>query len=124
MRKALVGLFAVGLAGCGYSDSSFINDYVDSDCEYAMECYDDAVLNFWGWDSASACEADRGPVVASWGLGCVFDKDAAKECVRQLKDRECPPAGQDHEVPSICDAVYSQCEDTDLPVDTGDTGVN
>lgn len=124
MREALVGLFAVGLAGCGYSDTSFINDYVDRHCDYALACYDEAALNFLGWDTEDACADDFGPEFSSEGLGCEFDKDAAKECIKQLKDVECAAAGQDPEIPSICDAVYSNCQDTDEPVDTGDTGAN
>ncbi len=124
MRKALVGLFAVGLAGCGYTDTSFINDYVDQHCEYALACYDEATLQFLGWDTEATCVAAYGPQFASVGLGCDYDKDAARECIKQLKDVECAPQGQDPMVPSICDSVYSHCEDTDEPVDTGDSGAN
>ncbi len=120
MRTVLAGFIAVGLVGCGYSDRAFVNDVVELDCRYALDCYDDAALNSLGWDKPAACKADRGPELAAWGEGCEFDKQAAKECSQQLRNLECTDG--ELEWPAICDSAYTHCGELDDTVDTGDTG--
>lgn len=124
----VIGLFLVaGLAGCAFPDSTFVYRVAEADCEQALECYDDAILTFNGWDSLEACMDEHGPLVATWGDGCTaYDAKAAKECTKQLEDRGCPAEGDLLDYPEICAQVYAGCptgdtDDTDTE-DLGDSG--
>ena len=113
----VVGLCLGGLlAGCGLSADEYVPKYVDLECEFALACYDDAVLEFNGWATQDDCVADRGAEVQAEAVQCEFDKGAAKDCLKQFDELACPAEGQDATRPAVCNAVFTNCtepEDTD-----------
>jgi len=123
MRKAWVVSLVVAVAGCSLSEGRYVEEFVELDCTYALDCYDEAVLSFLGWDSLEVCMDDLGPEVTAEGEGCLFDRKAAKECLKKLEERTCAGEGEDHVYPSICEKAFTDCQvdDTGESTDTGDT---
>ncbi len=120
MRRLLSAVFCVSLAGC-MDESSFIAEYVEAECAYAVECYDQAILDFNSWDSEQACADDRGPVMTAEYAGCTIDRATARECLGAIRDLACPSEGEDPALPAICAQVWTCPEpsaDTDAAAST------
>lgn len=113
MRSLVVLVF---LAGCGVDQTEFIADYAVAECDFAMACYDPAILEFRGWTDAATCVQQRGPEITGDSEGCTFDKRLAKDCLKAMKDITCPDG--DPLVPEVCTQVFA-CGET--PVDDTDT---
>jgi hypothetical protein len=94
----------VALAGCGVKEDAFVSKYVEEECAFALSCYDPAILNFYGWTDADACIAQRGPEIVTAAEGCVYDKKAAKECLKEFDEMACPDG--DPLPPAICGQVW------------------
>lgn len=105
MRRAVI-VAVLGLAGCGLSDTEYIQKRVEIECNYALECYPASRLEFYGWTDAATCIAERGPEVTGDAQGCVFDKKKAKDCLKQFEDAACPADGADPVFPVVCDQVF------------------
>lgn len=122
MRRTLALVVAVAAAGagCSYDEWKYQQAIVEAECEYAIACYDDAVLTFYGWNNVEDCTAERGSEYATAVLTCTYDADAAKQCVKELGELACND-GSDPSYPAVCDSVYTGCDsgDTALPADTG-----
>ena len=113
-----VWIAAIGLlVGCGVKEDAFIDKFAERTCEWALECYDDASLEFLGWTDLDACIQDFGGRYLADVQGCTYDKKAAKDCLKAMKDATCPAEGEDPALPTVCEAVYD-CGDGS----TDDTG--
>lgn len=121
MRRVLLGACCLLLSGC-WSESKFVDEFVDAECTFLMECYDEAILNFLGWDTLEDCIADEGVRVVTEAEGCTYDRKAAKPCVKELEEATCPEDPTDFELPAICEDVFVDCEANSDTSDTGDTG--
>jgi hypothetical protein len=109
------------VAGCGVSQDRMVDELVVADCAYALACFPDDVLTFYGWTDQETCEADHGPFVAARAIDCpTYDKKKAKACVKALRERSCQetPDPADFARPSPCDEVFSGCADADTDADT------
>lgn len=125
MRAALGMIVVLAASGCTYDEWKYQQSLVQAECDYAMDCYSDAVLTFYGWNTAEDCAADRGPELAAAVATCSYDPEAAKQCIKELGELACQE-GEDPPYPSVCDVVYTGCEaETDTgpgePADTGDS---
>lgn len=105
------------LAGCGLSEEAYVQDFVEADCAYLLECTSEPILAFQGWETEEDCRADRGPEVATLSANCVYDKKAAKACIDAVELQACVAEGEDREYPAICQDVFTLCDGTDP--DTG-----
>lgn len=120
MRRAPLYSSSLLLAGC-LSGEKFVSEYVEAECTYALECYDEAVLNFRGWDSVETCMDVRGPEYAGQIDGCILDKSAGRECLKQLKGLGCPADGEDPTLPAICTAAFPGCDPYGSSAETDST---
>ena len=112
--RVLLGGLVLSMAGCGPNSEHYVAEYVDLQCAFALECYDEAVLEFYGWDSQETCVSDFGAQVATAVEGCAtYDKAAAKQCLKEMEALQCPAEGEDPTFPLICDTVYGDCEAAD-----------
>jgi hypothetical protein len=107
-----VGIALMLLAGaCRTGEARFVVRLVAEDCSYALECFDDALLNFYGWSDRATCQETHGPTIAGIAASCdEFDKAASKECLKALSGRSCVDSGPSMARPDICDTVFSVCE--------------
>ncbi len=105
------------LSGCGLSEEAYVQDFVEADCAYLLECTSEPILAFQGWDTEEDCRADRGPEVASDSAACVYDKKAAKACIDAVELQTCAAEGEDRAYPAICQDVFTLCDGADP--DTG-----
>ena len=119
--RALALAMIVVLAGCGLKEEKFEEKFAVANCEWALECYDDASLEFLGWDDLDACVNDFGGRYIAETQGCVYDKKAARQCLRAMKKHPCPPAGEDPALPETCEAAFV-CGDESTD-DSGDSGM-
>ena len=126
MRFALVFLGAGSLVGCGWSEARFIDEYVEVECGFLLECNDPAVNTFLGWESLEDCIDDRGPRLARLASSCEYHREAARPCVQELEEVACPPDGEELDYPPLCEQVYQDCGDGTFPSEsdghTLDTG--
>lgn len=106
-RRAAVAVLLF-LGACAPDETEFISRYAESECDYAIRCYDDSVLNFNGWSDVDTCVADRGPAITGDAEGCVYDKKQAKACLKAMKDLAC--GENDPEIPEVCTLVFA-CDD-------------
>jgi len=107
-RSLLLVLLA---ASCGLDDARYVSRLAEADCTYALECFDESMLNFYGYTDQQACEERRGPVLAAVAASCAdLDTKAARECLKELRGRECQGAGPDFDHPDVCLSVFSSCE--------------
>jgi len=119
MRKiAILGL--LGLAACGMKEEAFQTKFVDEDCDFALRCYDPAILEFYGWTDQATCVSARGDQFLTDVQGCTYDKKAAKDCVKAYKDLACPSSG-DPTPPEVCATVYT-CSGADTSPDDTNAG--
>ncbi|MBN2797654.1 MAG: hypothetical protein JXX28_00760 [Deltaproteobacteria bacterium] len=101
-------LLVLGLGACSFPTEDFVYEATVSDCTWAMDCLEDDVLTFYGWDSQETCQEDRGPVLSALSVGCAeYEKRAAKDCIEALEARTCGDA--EITWPSVCDGVYTSC---------------
>lgn len=112
------GLVMVFVAGCSVDSTDFIAKYAESECDFAMRCYEPSILEFYGWDDAAECVQERGPEITGDSEGCTYDKKKAKACLKAMKELACPAEG-DPVVPEVCTQVFT-CDgadttDTDTP---------
>lgn len=108
------------LAGCSLSEEAFVQDFVEADCAYILECTSEPILAFQGWETEEDCRTDRGPEVAADAAACVYDKKAAKACLDALELEPCAAEGEDRVFPAICQDVFTLCDgaDSDTGADT------
>lgn len=106
-------------AGCSWSTDKYVREYVEAECEFRMACYDEAILQFYGYGDVQGCIDLLGPEETARVATCaVYDAKAGKQCVKELRDAECPAEGEDPTSPAICAAVFDQCgDDTDVDTD-------
>jgi hypothetical protein len=99
MRGAvLVSLVAVG---CGYSESTYLEDYATASCDFTVACYPDL------YASVADCVAS---VAGGEGtIDCTFDAEAARSCVEGVETMECPGEGEFPAFPAACANVYTDC---------------
>lgn len=108
---------AVLAAGCSWSTDKYVREYVEAECEFRMACYDDAILEFYGYGDVDGCIDLLGPEETARVQTClVYDAKAGKQCVKELRDATCPPEGEDPTSPAICAAVFDQCGEADTDV--------
>jgi hypothetical protein len=77
------------LAGCGYNEDSFNEDYIDAVCAKYDEC---GWLETFGWADAAACvDALQGAASSGDTAGdtCEYDGAAAKDCVSEWEGMSC-----------------------------------
>lgn len=113
MRCVFTLMCAMLVAGCAWSEDRFVNEFVEADCAFLVECYDDAVLEFLGWDSVDDCIQDRGTEVVTDAEGCEYNKRAARACVKGIEEMACPADGSEPDYPLLCDEVFRECEEED-----------
>jgi hypothetical protein len=90
-------LLLLVLAGCGYDEARFEEDYPVAYCEWASDC--------GYFESSEAClEADADEVARD---GCTYDSHEARTCVDGVDALACPDGGAFPEVPAACSAVYA-----------------
>jgi len=112
-------LLFLTLAGCSVSEDRMVDELVSADCAYALGCFEDDVLTFYGWTDQATCEADHGPFIAALSVDCAdYDKKKAKECVKALRERSCETTEDpaDFARPAPCDEVFTSCEGDDTDV--------
>lgn len=112
-------ILACVLAGCGPSQESFTSDYVAAECQYRIDCYDPAVLEFYGYDTVDGCTASFGPEFVTDHQGCTYDKAAAKACLKAFDALSCPADGDEPADPEACARVLTGCSGGDT--DASDT---
>jgi hypothetical protein len=130
---ALTPLLLALAVGCGPSEDRFVADLAEGDCLYALACFEDGVLNQYGWTDQETCVQDRGSRIAARAASCSeFDRKLARECLDGLELRNCADrtGPDDFGRPAACEAVFTSCEggdtspgdgvDTDDPVDDTD----
>jgi hypothetical protein len=113
----MVGVL-LGLSGCGWSEDKFVERFVEADCAFALACMPAAELEFEGWGTQEACVAERGSEVVAQGESCIYDRQAARQCVQELEEQICPAEGTELVLPVICGSVYAVCDES-LSDDTG-----
>lgn len=96
-------LWALGLAGCGYSPEKFNEDYAAAWCDFAVSC---GLVD----DTTEACVAEVGDYADA---DCAFDAAAGRDCVDGFRDLPCPELGT-FELPVACNYVCG----------AGDSGTN
>lgn len=101
------------LVGCKPSEEAFVQDFVEADCAYLIECTSEPILNFQGWQTEADCQADRGPEVATQAANCIYDKRVANACLDAVEDQICAAEGEDREYPPICADVFTECTNVD-----------
>lgn len=114
MARGFVWVAALA-AGCSWSTDKYVREYVEAECVYRMACYDEAVLEFYGYGDEQGCIDALGPEITERVSSCAtYDPKAGKQCVKALRDATCPPEGEDPTSPAICEAVFGDCgADTD-----------
>jgi len=112
----MLSLFA---GGCkGISENDFIAAYETSYCEGYVLCATDEMLRTVNhrecleWYADAPYPGDDGSSSVD-AADCKYDRVAAEACTLQLSTSGCD--GDDPEVPTICDEVYSGCEYPRLP---------
>jgi hypothetical protein len=89
---------ALALGACAYTEDQFREDADEATCAWKADCF--------GGVSDDECLADA---EASWSgppEGCVYDEEAAQDCVDQLERLECPVNGEETVLPEVCDWVW------------------
>lgn len=124
MRSHL--LLVLLAAACGLDDARYVSRLAEADCTYALECFDETMLNFYGFSDQETCESRRGPELAAVAASCAeFDAKAGRECLKQLRARDCQGSGPDFDHPDVCRSVFASCEASDNgggdEVDNGDS---
>lgn len=102
MSRISVLIVTVALTACGYSESDYVNDEVEASCAFTVACYPGL------YDSMDDCVETAVGVLAV--TGCVFDSEAARECVDGIEAMDCPEDGAVPPFPPACDAVYGDCD--------------
>ena len=78
MRALLLSLLVLA-SGCAIDDDVFVTRLAEQDCAYALECFDEPILNFYGWSDQASCEASHGPDLAALAASCAdYDPKAAR----------------------------------------------
>ena len=109
--RLVATLLLLSLAACGLDEARFVSRQVEQDCAYALACFSDPMLNFNGWTDQETCEEDHGPIVAAVAASCAeFDPKAARECLREMKGRDCAGEGPGLDRPDACELVFSACD--------------
>lgn len=98
-------LTALILSACGTKAEDFPGKYGEAYCEWAVvdECLDASVREFNGWTDLETCIGDFGGRFAAVTEGCVYDKSAAKQCLKDMKKHPCSSAP---DVPAACEVVF------------------
>ena len=106
MRRLLSVVLCSPLVGC-MDESAFVANYVEASCAYAIDCYDQAILDFYSWDSEQACADQVGPTMTAEYEGCTIERATARQCLSELRDATCPAEDNDPTVPAICAQVWT-----------------
>ncbi len=107
MRR--MGLVLIGfLAACRTDEWDFQREIVLAECEWALACYSDPILTFYGWWSVPDCVSDQQGAYAAEVSGCVYDASAAKACIKELEALPGCTDG-DPEWPAVCEQAYTSC---------------
>lgn len=96
-------LVLVALAGCGYPEDTFQEDYLTAYCSWAADC------------QLYADEATCSDAYADWQPGGdgEYDAKAAKDCVTALEDQGCPSGEEPVDFPDACSYVYGGAPEAD-----------
>ncbi len=105
MKRLPFLLAVVGLASCGYTEDSYISDYVDVVCGLYAEC--DLYSEYF---TQEMCESigDTTEDTGATTTTCTFDGDIAQDCISAWEEITCDDLTAGN-VPSVCANVYS-CE--------------
>lgn len=96
-------LAAVLLVGCGYSEATFQEEYVEVYCAWTVDCQ--------FYDDESACREAYSDFPAADRSDCEYDGRAARDCVNELDALECPTVENEPiAFPNACNAVWT-CPD-------------
>lgn len=97
MTAALPLLVAL-LAGC-LGEDGFQARYDEQLCAWRADCFGD------GFESCLDAAAD------DWSsTGCAFDREAARDCLKDLEFMDCPGEHEDAGLPYACAEVWT-CPD-------------
>ena len=102
MRVATVLAMAL-VAGCGISEEKYQQRYAESYCEWALQCLDAPVLEFYGWEDLETCVPDFGGRQGVITEACIYDPKAARTCLKDMKNYGCESAP---DVPESCELAY------------------
>ena len=120
--KRFAMLFSVlAMAGCGYSEDSFTDDYMTNMCDKLVECEAQFVEYYtaMGLDEATSqstfdttytavCESTTDVEDTGAEVECTFDADLAKTCVDDLAAAVCDAAQPiGFATPTSCNTVYT-----------------
>jgi hypothetical protein len=108
MQRAVA--LALLLAACGPpSEEEYAERYIRLGCEYISECFADLDL----FEDVNECvqAATDNPVLPD--PGCVYQGEAAQDCLQAMEDLDCPEEGGFPEMPASCDEVYTDCPPED-----------
>lgn len=115
-------LFPVLIGGCGWSTERYVDEHVQAECAFLLDCQDPAVTTFLGWETVEDCIEDRGPELTALAQGCEYDSRSARACVKGFEELACPADGEELAIPAVCDQVFLGCgdagADTDADTDT------
>lgn len=109
--RTVVLLTTLLISGCSIDEDRFVTRLAEEDCTYALDCFDEPILNFYGWTDQETCESTHGPDLAAIAASCQdFDPKLARTCLKELGDRSCQGDGPGLDRPDACDAVFTSCE--------------
>lgn len=84
------------LIGCLYAPEAFQSDADAAVCAWKADCHEADEAECIAEAEASWVEPD-----------CLYDDEAARDCVEQLELLQCPTDDEPLVMPSACDAVWA-----------------
>ncbi len=117
------GLVLVVVAACGPRESNWSQRLARAECSFAERC--DASNFYFVFDDEGACRDEKEAIyVAAEAdlLGCVFDKDAASDCLNAL-GQSCKTVGREFDtLVAPCGVVWTCPNGGGDTFDTGAQG--
>lgn len=110
MRHPLSLCLLLGLAACSLTEEKFVEDVPEALCAYYQSC--DPPF----YSDEGACTEEIEGDLPEPDAGCVWDKDAATQCLDELEGLTCE--GSASNVPTVCSEVYD-CTGEDSDTDGG-----
>lgn len=106
MRPIVLAL-AVLATGC-VNEDNFADKYASAACDWFADCHEADFEDVY--DDRSDCEDENARYIQdlqdlAQDLGCVFDEDAAQDCVNATRSASC----DDEEGEAVCEHVFVDC---------------
>lgn len=108
MLRILPVFGALLVAGCGYPEDKFTEDFQQAFCQKYIDCEYGALV---GWETVDDCLAamDSGSDTGGEDT-CDYDSKAAKECVADVEAMSCDDMVSG--LPSSCSSVCGSSDDS------------